>query len=392
MTTDQSATMADLPPPPVPVDADLTDFRFMPLEVARLRRSRAWLLCKRRPELAFFMLNLWTAAWHDRPAGSLEDDDDVLADAAMCSPERWAKVRKDVMRGWFKASDGRLYHPVVAEKVLDSWHGKAVARWRKECDRIRKENGRREKKKLPPLDFPPEPARPSAIDPEDGAEPSEDFQGFPSDASEDFQGHSTDEPRNVRGNPPENALKGEGRKGKGEESKDSAAARARGDAGDDPDKGPPPEPAAADPDPPPISGNDGASASPPKSPTAGKVEDQAFALWQASAASEGWPEAGYLTTARRFRIGPILTACGGVQGFAAALDRAKTAAFLHDDAGHIHGWFDFDWLLDEQHFARLMEGRYDHRSKRRNRRDTEEDPVTAGIRESLARRHILAGG
>ncbi len=123
--------MTDLPAPPVPPDADLTDFKFMPLEVERLRRSRAWLICKRRPELAFFMLNLWTAAWHSRPAGSLEDDDDVLADAAMCSPERWPDIRADVMRGWFKASDGRLYHPIVAEKVLDSWHGKAVARWKK---------------------------------------------------------------------------------------------------------------------------------------------------------------------------------------------------------------------------------------------------------------------
>jgi len=40
--------MADLPLPPVPPDADLTDFKFMPLEVERLRRSRAWLICKRR--------------------------------------------------------------------------------------------------------------------------------------------------------------------------------------------------------------------------------------------------------------------------------------------------------------------------------------------------------
>src|SRR5262249_5330401 len=72
------------PPPMVPAEVDLRDFPYMPFEVARLRRSKAWLICKRRPELAFYMLNLWTAAWHERPGGSLEDDDDVLADAAMC--------------------------------------------------------------------------------------------------------------------------------------------------------------------------------------------------------------------------------------------------------------------------------------------------------------------
>jgi hypothetical protein len=80
------------PWPMVAPDVDLTDFKFMPLEVARLRRSKAWLICKRRPALAFYMLNLWTASWHERPAGSLEDDDDVLADAAMCPPERWPEV------------------------------------------------------------------------------------------------------------------------------------------------------------------------------------------------------------------------------------------------------------------------------------------------------------
>jgi len=163
-----------LPPPPVPADADLSDFKFMPLEVARLRRSKAWLICKRKPELAFYMLNLWTASWHERPAGSLEDDDDVLADAAMCSADKWPKVRADAMRGWAKCCDGRLYHPVVAEKVLDSYHGKAVARWSKECDRIRKENHKRKENQQPPLDFPPKPDRKTMdVPPESGGIPPE---------------------------------------------------------------------------------------------------------------------------------------------------------------------------------------------------------------------------
>ena len=25
------------------------------------------------------------------------------------------------MRGWYKASDGKLYHPVITEKVLEAW-------------------------------------------------------------------------------------------------------------------------------------------------------------------------------------------------------------------------------------------------------------------------------
>lgn len=212
--------MTQLPQPPVPQEADLTDFRFMPLEVARLRRSRAWLICKRRPELAFYMINLWTASWHERPAGSLEDDDDVLADAAMCSPEKWPEVRDDVLRGWFKASDGRLYHEVVAEKVLDSWHGKAVARWKKECDRIRKENHQRKEKGLDALELPPKHERISASLPLESSSVSSETSGVPSERDS--------VPSDGEGNPSENALKGEGRDRDRDRKIDSSEAKASG--------------------------------------------------------------------------------------------------------------------------------------------------------------------
>jgi len=178
-----------LPPPLVPIEADLTDFRFMPIEHARLRRSRAWLICKRRPELAFWQINLWIGSWTERPAGSLEDDDDVLADVAMCSPDRWQEVKADVLRGWIKCSDGRLYHPVVAEKVLEAWNSKLTKRWQNECDRVRKENHRRSKDGLEPLEIPIRPAKVSA-------------------------GHPMELRPASDGNPPESALKGREYKGR----------------------------------------------------------------------------------------------------------------------------------------------------------------------------------
>lgn len=134
---------APLPAPPLPPDVDLTNFPFMPLDVARLRRSKAWLICKRRPELAFYMINLWTASWHETPAGSLEDDDDVLADLAMCPPREWPKLKVDVLRGWMKYSDGRLYHETVVEKASEAWKAKLVDAHKRECDRLRKENKKR---------------------------------------------------------------------------------------------------------------------------------------------------------------------------------------------------------------------------------------------------------
>ncbi len=135
-------TDTTLPDPLVPADVDLRDFSWMPIEIHRLRRSKAWLVCKRNPALAFYMINLWTAAWHDTPAGSLEDDDDVLADLAMCDPAKWSKVRDQVLRGWEKASDGRLYHPVVAEKANEAWVQKQAQRQRTEAARLAREQKR----------------------------------------------------------------------------------------------------------------------------------------------------------------------------------------------------------------------------------------------------------
>lgn len=93
---------------------DVRCLPYMPLEIERLRKSKAWLRCKRRPELAFYLVNLWMRAWHEVPAGSIEDDDDVLADAAMCSPEQWEQVKGDVLAGW-KCNGGRLFHSTVTD-------------------------------------------------------------------------------------------------------------------------------------------------------------------------------------------------------------------------------------------------------------------------------------
>lgn len=138
-----------LPDPLLPAEVDLRDFSWMPIEIHRLRRSKAWLMCKRKPELAFYMLNLWTACWHDTPAGSLEDDDDVLADLAMCEPTKWAKVRDQVLHGWIKASDGRLYHPVVAEKAQEAWAQKQAQRQRTEAARLAREQKRQQSQQQP---------------------------------------------------------------------------------------------------------------------------------------------------------------------------------------------------------------------------------------------------
>jgi hypothetical protein len=108
--------------PLVPSDCTMAGMPYMPLMLDRLEKSRSWLRAKRNPALGFYHMNLWARAWRGLPAGSLEDDDDVLADAAKCDPSVWPSVRADVLCGWLRCSaDGRLYHPVVCELAANAW-------------------------------------------------------------------------------------------------------------------------------------------------------------------------------------------------------------------------------------------------------------------------------
>jgi hypothetical protein len=111
---------ADLPAPIVPAETDLTTFPFMQVPIDRLLSSREWSLSRRNPARAFYLMNLWMAAFHAKPAGSLEDDDITLADIARCDDGQWASIKAEVMQNWIKCSDGRLYHPFLADIVIDA--------------------------------------------------------------------------------------------------------------------------------------------------------------------------------------------------------------------------------------------------------------------------------
>lgn len=117
--------MQDRPDPLVPDGVDLRDFAFMPLEVRRLLTSETWVLG--RPEEKVAALTLWCEAWHQVPAGSLPDNERMLAHLSQAGAA-WRKVREHAMRGWVLCSDGRWYHPVIAEKALESWSKKVAQR------------------------------------------------------------------------------------------------------------------------------------------------------------------------------------------------------------------------------------------------------------------------
>lgn len=120
--------------PLVPAHVDLRDFAFMPLDVARLRDSA--IVDEVSGDEFRAAILLWCASWHQVPAGSLPNDPKQLSKFAGYGRvvAEWEKVAEGALYGWVECSDGRLYHPVVAEKALEAWEkkaeftGKAVAR------------------------------------------------------------------------------------------------------------------------------------------------------------------------------------------------------------------------------------------------------------------------
>lgn len=139
--------LAELPDPLTPPDCDLRDFSFMPLDVVRLRDSD--LAAIEDPEAFRAAVISWCVSWHQVPAASLPDDDAVLCRLLGYGRDigTWRHVREaGGLHGWIKRNDGRLYHPVVAEKANEAWQRKqkqrrrgaegARARWNKHPDTI----------------------------------------------------------------------------------------------------------------------------------------------------------------------------------------------------------------------------------------------------------------
>jgi hypothetical protein len=68
-------------------------------------------------------VTLWLRSFHQVPAASLPQDDVTLARLAELGRDlkAWRKVKAMALHAWVLCRDGRLYHPVVAEKALEAW-------------------------------------------------------------------------------------------------------------------------------------------------------------------------------------------------------------------------------------------------------------------------------
>ena len=121
--------------PLVDSEVDLRDFAYMPLDVVRLRDSELF-ICSSGDEFRAAVV-LWCASWHQVPAASLPDSDAILATLAGFGRDvsSWLSVREVALKNWIKCDDGRLYHPVVAEKANKAWEVKKNQRSRTQAAR-----------------------------------------------------------------------------------------------------------------------------------------------------------------------------------------------------------------------------------------------------------------
>ena len=107
--------------PLVPANVDLRDFPFYPLDIIRFFGSDFDAITGDAPWRAG--MTLYIKSFHQVPAASIPDDEVVQARLAELGRnlKDWRKIKDAALRGWVKCSDGRLYHPVVAEKALEAW-------------------------------------------------------------------------------------------------------------------------------------------------------------------------------------------------------------------------------------------------------------------------------
>ncbi len=106
-----------LPTPLIDKEVDLRDFRFMPLDIVKLMNSETWALASGNEAKA--CINLWCKAWHQVPAGSLPNNEHLLA--IWSGIPDWEACSDIALRGFIQCSDGRLYHPVICEKAMEAW-------------------------------------------------------------------------------------------------------------------------------------------------------------------------------------------------------------------------------------------------------------------------------
>lgn len=133
--------MVDIHPAPYPADTRAKGWRFE-LDMEKIKASETWLR-SRSGAIKGALLLLWAESWQQEPCGSLPNDDELIALLIDMPTAAFLKCRPVLMRGWYAAEDGRLYHPTVGARVLEmlSYRKKTAERVAKHKLALREQQG-----------------------------------------------------------------------------------------------------------------------------------------------------------------------------------------------------------------------------------------------------------
>lgn len=179
----------EAPEPPYPAQTRARGWRFE-LDMERVRQSDTWALAPR--EMRPWLLMLWVTAWDQMPCGSLPANDELIA-ARLGMELRLFQAHRDILlRGWVIHRDGRLYHPVITERVIALLHvrngdKRRMAQWRSLKNQQPSEIVTRDSRVSTPnsrVSTPPEPEpEPEPVKREQGIQEEKRYQGGAGGAS-----------------------------------------------------------------------------------------------------------------------------------------------------------------------------------------------------------------
>lgn len=105
-------------PAPYPADTKAKGWRFE-LDYEAIEQSDTWSLAAEIPMAQHALLMTWLVAWTQIPCGSLPADEAIIRAKCKIPAKDWTRLRDIIMRGWWLAEDGRLYHDTIAQRVLE---------------------------------------------------------------------------------------------------------------------------------------------------------------------------------------------------------------------------------------------------------------------------------
>lgn len=105
-----------LPDPPYSSDTKANGFK-QEVDWRRITQSKTWIMAD--PECRHVLLTIWLSSWENVPCGTWEPDDAYIAASIGCKLEWFNGHREQLMRGWIRHSDGRLYHPYITAQVQE---------------------------------------------------------------------------------------------------------------------------------------------------------------------------------------------------------------------------------------------------------------------------------